>query len=290
MTFSRPEACAFLAGLLQARIKPESFAWLKQQADALAQGAPDKTLFTSFSMAVRHSGKAALAPTPEESAAAERHFPGWDLRDWTCDVTARAYLMASLPDQPETPKRLLAIHQTADLGEHIALVKALFLAPRCEEAMHIAREGLRSNMRSVFVGITSHNPYPALYFDELAFNQMVVKCLFVDLPLREITGLDSRLNPTLRQILVDLAHERWAAERPVSGEMWRCVGPFADAKGREAMRKALTSTTLPEARGAALGMMADTQGGGPALLQELAPEWAAAIRDKRLTWENFDHV
>lgn len=299
MNIPRPEVCAYLAKLLKTRLKPEGHAWLVQQAEALAQGAPDKTLFLAFSQAVRHSGKAALAPTPEESAEARALVAGWDLSDWTCDVAARAYLMASLPDGSDTSKvpgaldpakRLLAVHQTADLGEHVALVKALFLAPRCEDAMHIAREGLRSNMRSVFAGITSRNPYPALYFDELAFNQMVVKCLFVDLPLREITGLDGRLNPTLRQILVDLAHERWAAERPVSGEMWRCVGPFADAKGREGMLKALTSATPSEARGAALGLMADTNGNGPAILQSKAPEWAKAIREGKLTWENFDHA
>ncbi len=300
-TPDREAARLVLSETLGKRIKPEAMAWLQKQAQSLMEGAHENVLFVAFSQAVRHAGKAALAPTAEELAAAQAADPDWDLAPWTCDVAARAYLMASLPDEASTPERLLKVHQTADMGEHIALVKALFLAPRCGEALHIAREGIRSNMRTVFEAITARNPYPARYFDELAFNQMVVKCLFVDLPLRDITGLDSRLNATLRQILVDLAHERWAAGRVVSPEMWRCVGPFADAAGRAGMLKALEAglaspqgENSPDARGAALGMMKDPSGESQSLLNPIlkqrAPALAEALRNGRLTWNNYDHA
>jgi hypothetical protein len=292
---------AYLFQILRARLNPAALAWLEAKAQLFAQiplsvspqSNLDADVFLAFSQAVRQTGKAPLHATAEEKTMAHALIPGWDIGDWTCDVTARALLMASLPDDAHTPRRLLLIHQSADLGEHLALVKALFLAPRCQDAMHIAREALRTNMVSVFTGITTHNPYPALYFDENAFNQMVVKCLFVDVPLRAITGLDQRANATLRQILVDLAHERWAAGRVVSPEMWRCVGPFADALGLAAMERALRSGSPSEVRGAALGLMADPSQLGRALMQNQAPELADlanAVRDGRLTWENYDHV
>jgi hypothetical protein len=287
----------FLETLLAPRLESKAMAWVRSQALGMSQGISDNALFFAFSQAVRHAGKGLLSPTQAEAQTARGLDPHWDLREWTLDVTVRAYFMAMMPDSPETPARLMKVHQTADLGEHIALVKALFLAPRCEAALHIAREGLRSNMRSVFAGITAHNPFPARYFDELAFNQMVVKCLFVDLPLRDIAGLDSRLNATLAQILIDLAHERWAAERLVSPEMWRCVGPFANDLGRAGMLKALDAglaseagTRSAEARGAALGMMRDPSGASQLVLQQKTPGLVADIREGRLTWENYDHA
>ena len=60
-----------------------------------------------------------------------------------------------------------------------------------------------------------------------AWNQMVLKALFVGSRLDPIVGLDRRANAVLARMLGDYAHERWSAGRPVSPELWRCVGPFA---------------------------------------------------------------
>jgi hypothetical protein len=56
---------------------------------------------------------------------------------------------------------------------------------------------------------------------------MVLKALFVGSTLGPIIGLDLRANAALARMLSDYAHERWSAGRPVSPELWRCVGPFA---------------------------------------------------------------
>src|SRR5262249_39079169 len=80
--------------------------------------------------------------------------------------------------------------------------------------------------------IACHNPYPFDYFDEAAWNQMVVKCVFTGAPINSIVGLDQRRNPELLQMLRDLVSELHAAGRnapdavhaDVSGGRCGCVG------------------------------------------------------------------
>lgn len=56
---------------------------------------------------------------------------------------------------------------------------------------------------------------------------MVLKALFIDTTLHPIVGPDERANSKLATLLCDYAHERWAAGRAVTPELWRCVGPHA---------------------------------------------------------------
>ena len=215
---------------LDRRLEPATQTWLQERCAQLSSGASDKILYQAFGQALRYAGKAPLALDSAEQAQAFAFHPGWDLRDWTCSQAARAAILLSLPENPKTVEVVLSLFQTADLGEHVAIARSLFLLPDAKELLHIAREAIRSNMRDVFAAISQYNPYPAEHCDEIAWNQMVVKCLFVDLPLRSIYGLDARANTELSRILMGLARERHAAKRPFSPEAWRCMAPFANEK------------------------------------------------------------
>ena len=87
----------------------------------------------------------------------------------------------------------------------------------------------------MFEAVAHRNPYPREIFAEDAWNQMVVKALYIGSRLWPIQGLDERANPRLARMLVGLAREHWAAQRPVSGELWRCVVPHADSEGITAL-------------------------------------------------------
>jgi hypothetical protein len=218
---------ALLSGWLEKRLEAPALAWLKERCAEISAGAPQSAFFPAFGQALRHAGKDAIALSPAEQARASSAHPGWDLRDWSLADAARAALLLSLRPGPKAVETVLALHQTADLGEHVALVRALFLMPDARELLHVAREAVRSNMRDVFAAVSQRNPYPAEHADEIAWNQMVVKCLFVDLPLAPVFGLDRRRNPALAAMIVGLARERKAAKRALSPEAWRCVEPFA---------------------------------------------------------------
>jgi hypothetical protein len=129
---------------------------------------------------------------------------------------------------------------TAEINELIALCRGLPVYPGPALIEARAREAVRSGMKPVFEAVAHRNPYPRETFSEGAWNQMVVKAFFIGSTLWPIQGLDQRANPRLARMLVGLAQERWAAQRPVSGEVWRCVAPHADVEGIAALAHAWT--------------------------------------------------
>jgi hypothetical protein len=178
------------------------------------------------------------------------------------------------------------LYETADVGEALALQKSLAVLPNPEGHLARAREAIRSNIKAVFEAIALRNPYPAAQFDEVGWNQMVVKTFFVESPIHEIEGIDRRVNPPLARMLSDLAHERWAAGRAFSPQLWRCVGPCADDRGLDDLKKVLSRDAPAEKRAAALALHSCPNPRAAAILQA-EPALAAAARAGSLTWENI---
>lgn len=202
--------------------------WLTTTADDLMRDPEDWQLFTSFSLTPRHTGKGLPGLTANEIREANRLRKGWDPSAWTADQAGRTFLLLSYAEQGEEEflDKIEKIFITSDLGEAVALYQALPVYPFPEKFKDRAAEGVRSNITTVFNGIALNNPYPMDYLDEGAWNQVVLKALFVGSPLYKILGVDTRANATLAKILVEYAHERWSAGRSVSPELWRPVGPF----------------------------------------------------------------
>jgi hypothetical protein len=282
---------------LDHRLEPAAASWLRGQCDLLASGSPERVLHLAFGQVVRKAGRGGrqpLAASAEEQTEAFAFHSGWDLQDWTVEQAARAALLLALPHTDQSTKAVLALFQTADLGEHVALVRALFLMPDARALMHIAREGIRSNMGDVFRAVSQRNPYPAEQFDEIAWNQMVVKCIFVDLPLRGIWGIDARVNTELARMVVGLARERWAAGRPLSPEAWRCVAPFADTAADAAQAEAAAVLDAAfdrepaDRRGAALALWSTRGAAARTQVIARAPELVPRLEAGTLTWENYD--
>jgi hypothetical protein len=259
-------------------------AWLDAQLASLQADPSEEALGIALGMAPRKLGKAALALTDADLAAAAGALAGWDPRGWSITDAARILLLASLPRAGKPfAERFRALCQTADVEELATLYRGLPLYPEPAALEPQVGEGLRSNVRAVFEAIAHRNPYPQAVFDAHRWNHMVLKALFIGSPLAPIQGLDARANPELARIMCDFAHERWAAGRPVPFEIWRCVGPFAEGPALEDLARVLQEGEAIEKRAAALALAASPDRRAAQLLQAV-PGLAGDISLKRLSW------
>jgi len=270
---------------LVARLPGDAAEWLQSSAQWLRDGGGDKDLYMSVSLVPRKIGKADLGLSAAELGQATAARPGWDPRDWSLDQAARVYLLlAAGSDGATFSRRLDQLCATADVGELVAFYRGLPLYP--DQPRHVLRaaEGVRTNMKAVFQAVAHRNPYPSEQLAEPAWNQMVLKALFIGVILDPIVGLDRRANPALARMLCDYAHERWAAGRPISPELWRCVGPHARGDMLADLRRVLEKGTDPERAAAALALSISPDPAASELLWEY-PELSVAVSNHKLSWQ-----
>jgi hypothetical protein len=260
-----------LEAWLTSRLAAAARIWLDDSLGRLRAGATERDLYLRVSQVSRRLGKMPLALSVGELQAAAASRPGWDPRDWTVDNAARVLLLlASSADGSELGRRLDKLCSAADIDELVAFYRGLPLYPDPTQHVLRAAEGVRSNMRVVFEAVAHRNPYPAEQFDEQAWNQLVLKVLFVGSTLEPVVGLDARRNPALARMLCDYAHERWAARRDVSPELWRCVGPYATGAVLDDFRRLLAQGSDAERR-AAVAALAESPDPEAARLLAAAP-------------------
>ncbi|TCZ54241.1 hypothetical protein EXY23_23700 [Roseicella aquatilis] len=241
---------------LRAQLAPDAWSWLATQRERLEGGSASGREFNlAVSLVPRRLGKADLVLDGAALAEADRARPGWDPRGWSVDQAGRLVLLLAGGGTGRVfAERLRQLLVTADIAETIAFHRGLPLYPDPELVEPRAREGVRSAMQPVFEAVAHRNPYPAEYFVEDAWNQMVVKALFIGSTLAPIQGLDRRANQALARMLCDYARERRAAGRPVSPELWRCVGPHANDAALEDLAVALDSADPAERDAAAAAL------------------------------------
>lgn len=221
------EIADLLESWLATRLDPAALTWLRDRLQMVAQG-DRKTLFLSFGLTSRKTGKADLALTAAELGTARALRPGWSPERWSIDQAARTLLVLRYPsdDVASYVATLDQLFAAGEVHELVALYQALPLYPHPEAFQLRCAEGQRTHMQAVFTAIAHHNPYPAEQLGDDPWNQLVLKALFLGLPLDPILGLDDRANPKLVQMLRDFAAERKAAGRTVSEDLWRCVREF----------------------------------------------------------------
>ncbi len=278
---------SFLDQFLQTSSEKSAVEWLKTQAEKIqAESFPTK-FFLAFSQASRYFKKLPINLTEDQKKQASDLVPGFDPSHWDLLQTARSFLLLQFPQEKENWfAGINQLFETGDMHEQQALYAALPIMPFPEELLPRAIDGCRTNMTVIFDAIALNNPFPAMYFPEANWNQLVLKAVFMQRPLYRIQGLEERRNLPLANIAADFAHERWSAGRPVMAEIWRLVVPFLNEKFLGDLKKAINSEDLLQIKAAVL---ACTQSDFPPA-KELAnsyPEIQKQIESGTVSWEEI---
>lgn len=204
--------------------------WLQQALAALEHSPDPMADLTTFSaMARRRLGREPLAATLLliTGPAGELDIGGWPRGD----VGRVALILQATALQPERAVEVVeTAFQYGDETERGAIIRGLSLFPEPERLKLLALEVGRVNSLPLFSTLALRNPYPAAWYNEHEFNQLVIKSLFLGLPMVEVSGLERRGNADLARICADYVDERTAAGRPVPPDLWLALAPGAGAR------------------------------------------------------------
>ena len=281
------EFLALADGWISERTDERGAGWFRSAINEVAKASNERSLSVAIGLAPRRLGKADLALPAADLARAEALRPGLDLSDWSIDQLARVAIMAGSHGghDADFAARFDSFCATAEINELIALCRGLPLYPNAALMEPRAREAVRSGMKPVFEAVAHRNPYPRETFAENAWNQMVVKAFFIGSTLWPIQGLDERATPRLARMLIGLAQERWAAGRPVSGELWRCVAPHADDEGVAAIAHGWNAGNDRDRLAIVLALRHSPH--ARSLPQEEVAKFQARLASEKLEWRDL---
>jgi hypothetical protein len=195
--------------LLTSQLPEAAASWFKQALHKVrARGEATDAFLIMWTGAGRRLGQALVDGRPADEVGRR--------------LLLQAVLDARLPEVHAALVHELFV--TGELRERQAVLRALPHLPQPARFVTTGVEAVRNNATSVIEAIACENPYPARFFDELAFNQLVMKCLFCEISLARVEGLAARVTPELRRMVTGFVDERRAAGRAVPADVALVLG------------------------------------------------------------------
>lgn len=225
-----------LIGLLEgqlARRQPPGWPKLAQGLAELQDSFSSQRFFYLFAICPRWFDKSQNAIDPDEAGKWAKQDPHGVLGRWLYPQLARLLILLRISGsltQDDYVENINALYKTADVNELVLLGQSLAFIPGAGLFIDRARESARSNIVTVFSSIAHDNDYPKRFFDQTAWNQLVLKAAFLAVPIWSIDGLRERNNPDLVVMLRHYVNERQAAKRSVPWDLWCCIGWLAQSE------------------------------------------------------------
>lgn len=211
---------------LTRRLDSNGRLFLSQACTEISGGIDDARFCQIIALASRHARREPLSPTTAERGTAASVLPGWDPTNWSLLEALRVALILTRDDLDSIAfaESFERFFRFADEGETCALYRAITFLPHGERYTWRAGEGCRTNMTSVFEAVACETPYPVRHFNDIAWRQLLMKALFIGVPLWRVQGLDKRLSNTIAHMFLDYVDERTSAGRPVPPDGWLLLG------------------------------------------------------------------
>jgi hypothetical protein len=206
-----------LEHLLRNRVDEAQTQWLAGALQRAAHGTTDD-LLRDYTDASRYLGRSPLLTGDATDDPAVSAFAHWTLED-----AGRLLLLLTRHEHATGPDQFAAdaaaCYEQGDTREQQSWMRTVALLPDAERYLPVVVDACRTNILPLFEAIACHNSYPARYFPERNFNQMVLKALFNSVPLARVEGLADRANAELARMATDYADERRAAGRSIPGDI-----------------------------------------------------------------------
>jgi hypothetical protein len=201
---------------LRESLDREKAEWFSQAVKRAGPGTVDDLLHI-YTEASRFLGRASMVNggAPEAASDVPSH--------WTLEDAGRLLFLlarhAHAKDAGQAAADATACYEQGDTREQQSWMRGVALLPDAGQYLPLVVDACRTNILPLFEAVACDNPYPARYFPERNFNQMVLKALFNNVALARIQRLADRANPELSRMAGDYEAERRAAGRSVPGDI-----------------------------------------------------------------------
>jgi len=214
-----------LTAALEARARPEGLDWLRE---ASATVAADPTAIRSrFPMVGRKVGREPLEEGADPS----------DVHASTIDDAARVLLLLAAGSAAEGG--LAELYRYGDAAERRGVLRSLPFLDLGDRGLSLVEDAIRTNdLRLIAAAL---GPYATEHLPDASYDQAVLKCVFVGVPITGLDGIPSRVTPDGARMLGAFVHERVAAGRDVPAEVWTVVDRFPPAEEIAAIESELQS-------------------------------------------------
>lgn len=206
---------------LRARAPAEGLEWLEEKISAQDPA----VVAVAFPAVGRRLGRGPLDP---DRSPDDVHAP-------TVDDAGRTLLLASLGCG--AAEEVADLYRHGDAAEKRGVLRALSYLEVGEAGMPVVEDALRANDTRLIAA--AMGPYAVERLSDEALAQAVLKCVFVGVPIAPIEGLEGRATPEMSRMLAGYAHERIAAGRDITPEVWPLIGKHPPREELEAMEREL---------------------------------------------------